>query len=313
MKKIYVSNNTFKVNNQIFTIVNLIRYCKSGSGEIFLGDLYNDFNDIIIKIIIKVFRKSDRDLMFKEITLNYQVSEKINNFKNKIMFYDDKNYFLIYEYLGETLNDKYDLTKLTLKDKLLLFRDFVNENYELSKHLVLHNDIKPNNIVINTDNLNNYTIKMIDYGIAYILPDDYLLNINFDTTLWSASPEYYIYAKNKSTILSDTEMMIKSQYYGIVGILIGFLFNDIFYHYKGIFNYIRTTEEDNMVMRFRKFTQENIKKYVDELEIKFMDIKEIKDIDKIKEIIFNMLSYDYKDRYNYDEILNKLNIIIDSL
>ena len=92
-----------------------------------------------------------------------------------------------------------------------------------------------------------------------------------------------------------------------------YLFNDIFYHYKGIFNYIRTTEEDNMVMRFIKFTQENIKKYVDELEIKFMDIKEIKDIDKIKEIIFNMLSYDYKDRYNYDEILNKLNIIIDSL
>ena len=320
MKKIYVTNNTFTVDNSNFTLTKLSNYCKSGTGHIVLGDLNNDINDIIVKVVIKTFRKLDRDIMFREMTLNYQVVEKISNFENKIMYYDDKNYFLIYEYLGETLNEKYNLRKLTLKDKLSLFRDFVNKNYELSKHLILHNDIKPNNIVINTDSSNNNNIIMIDYGIAYFLSNDYQSNIDFDTTLWSASPEYYIYAKNrnKNNILNDTgasceikEMMIKSQYYGIVGILIGFLLNDIFYHYRSIFKYIKTSDEDNMVIRFMKFTKENIKKYIDELEIKLMEIEEIKDIEKIKEIIFNMLSYEYKNRYSYDEIINKLNNIID--
>jgi serine/threonine protein kinase len=310
---IYINNYEFKhIYNYILKKLSTILGTTGYVDVCNLIRVNSSENEIVKKVILKKFNEEyyyylEKNLVIKITRL---LQSRSINFYHKIIFYDDINFILIYDYFGKTLNKEYDIKNLNYINKITIFKDIIDWCIVLHESGIIHNDIKPDNICID----DNKGI-LVDYGISYII-NNYNKGIEFNTTLWSASPEYLqiaLYLENKIQLNADIENMFnKSQHYALAGLIIGLLTNDIYIFYKTIYKYIYSNQEDNMKIRFNKYNKSNLDKIKRNIDNITKLIRENNQYvsEEIIEIINNMLEYEYDKRISLEEISLKLEKII---
>jgi len=307
---IKIKNNSFRIDNNNYFLKNNnpVLLNNSSVGIVIKYDLY--CNDSFVKeVVVKIFKFADEHLA------EYQTNKMINNmlkinniaYDNKPLFCDFYNRCIIYNYLGETLDDKFiEKYNLTTIDKLKIFKNIIDNTIILLANKIIHNDIKPANIV-----MNKLEPKFIDFGIAYIIPKEYNRKIKFNTTINCGSPEYLLINQaiidNKQFDKEINKIFYYSQYYTLCGIFIGLFTNDMTTWYKTIYKYIDLKYENEtcLVKRFSDYTEENINKATNEILDIF--VKKINDFPKnhynfIINLIKGMLNYDYNKRISLNNI-----------
>jgi eukaryotic-like serine/threonine-protein kinase len=76
--------------------------------------------------------------------------------------------FLVLELVeGERIDQHCDAKRLTVEQRLALFDDVLAAVAQAHSHLVIHRDIKPNNILVNAEG----HVKLLDFGIAKMLQE----------------------------------------------------------------------------------------------------------------------------------------------
>jgi len=102
---------------------------------------------------------------------------------------DDGLPYLVMEYIdGIPLTEFCDANKLTIKERLELFRTVCSAVQYAHQNLVVHRDIKPGNVLVNKEG----SPKLLDFGIAKLLDED-LLEASKGLTktgVWHLTPEY---------------------------------------------------------------------------------------------------------------------------
>lgn len=101
---------------------------------------------------------------------------------------DGLPYFVMEFIDGLPITEYCDQSKLTIDERLKIFRSVCSAVHYAHQRLVIHRDIKPSNILITSDGVP----KLLDFGIAKIL-DPSLLAENAAMTmagLWVMTPEY---------------------------------------------------------------------------------------------------------------------------
>jgi serine/threonine protein kinase/tetratricopeptide (TPR) repeat protein len=101
---------------------------------------------------------------------------------------DGLPYFVMEFIDGLPITEHCDQSKLTIDERLKIFRTVCSAVHYAHQRLVIHRDIKPGNILITSDGVP----KLLDFGIAKIL-DPSLLAENAGATLaglWVMTPEY---------------------------------------------------------------------------------------------------------------------------
>lgn len=318
IKQISITDLNFTDGDVKYVITPKHYYPKSSSAQVCLSNMSSE--NFTKKIIIKKFH--DRDCFTNEKNRLCRMSSIFA--KNKVKFYHDIMYadpynnVLIYNYLGETLDHLYNTYELSVTDKLKIFNSLVSIVHVLSDYKIVHNDIKPCNVVVDK----NKRGLLIDYGISQVIYDDYGI-YPFDTTIWSATPEYYMINKcmlENIPLNNDIiTMYIKSQTYPLAGILIGLLLDEMYDYFETIYTYVRMfgTNSKDTVSKYEAFDFRNndtLINALDKIKLKMyghcIDEKFGRDIYLIIE---NMLELDYTKRLPYYEIVNKMQTIIDSI
>ena len=97
--------------------------------------------------------------------------------------------YLVMEYIdGTPLTEYCDENKLTIKERLELFRTVCSAVQYAHQNLIVHRDIKPGNILVTKDG----NPKLLDFGIAKLLDED-LTELDkrlMRTGVWHLTPEF---------------------------------------------------------------------------------------------------------------------------
>lgn len=82
---------------------------------------------------------------------------------------DDGRPYFVMEYVdGIPITEYCDLHKLSISERLQLFRQICDAVHYAHQNLIVHRDLKPNNILVNA----NGELKLLDFGIAKLLESD---------------------------------------------------------------------------------------------------------------------------------------------
>ena len=256
-----------------------------------------------------------------------------DSFKKHLFLYcDDKTYCIMYNYLGKRINNDF-IIDLTLEQKIDIIIQIIEQSIKLHDSNLLQNDIKPENIVFDIKENNILSVSVIDWGILYNFPTDFIKGYKFDTTLWSASPEYLKIAqlsndiepllthKTESNIrfIEDRyyddikDIFFKSQHFAISGIIIGLFVNNIAFYFETLLKYVNIEETYNMELKYSQFTKSTMSKIIKKINDKLTE-SEIyygKNIfDRVKNLIFSMLEYDYNKRIKLNDVMTELVYIL---
>lgn len=188
---IYLTNNqtlcetkTNIINKNNYSIIQKID--NGFNSQLFKSINTLDKSIVMIKELIPNNNKNENIL--NEINI-LQLIEKYGNHKN-IMRYNnfyiyDNKYYLITEYIdGETLYDKIYNNNINTKTAIKIMYEITLAILFLHTHNIIHNDIKPENIIIKND----LTVKLIDFGSAIDLNNN-INKIDKSYTKIYASPE----------------------------------------------------------------------------------------------------------------------------
>ncbi len=80
---------------------------------------------------------------------------------------DGRPYFVMEYVDGQAITTHCDRHQLTVRERLELFRDVCRAVHHAHRNLVVHRDLKPGNILVNTAG----EVKLLDFGIAKLLDD----------------------------------------------------------------------------------------------------------------------------------------------
>lgn len=81
---------------------------------------------------------------------------------------DDGRPYLVMEYIeGEPITDYCDRQRLTVEERLQLFRTVCEGVQYAHQNLIVHRDLKPSNILVTADG----SVRLLDFGVAKLLQD----------------------------------------------------------------------------------------------------------------------------------------------
>lgn len=126
------------------------------------------------------------------------------------------NPYFVMEYVNGLPIDQYcDINKLSVEERILLFEKVLKVIQYAHENLVIHRDLKPDNILVTDDG----EIKILDYGIAKMLVKDENDTLDLTKTL-TATPRYSApeqISERKVTTASDVYSLGVILYKLIVG------------------------------------------------------------------------------------------------
>lgn len=167
--EILSKNYSNLIGNEIgaYTLTSLLG--EGGMGAVFLGERTDGQfeHSVAIKIILSGLNKSD---IYDHFIRERQILAGLNH-ENIARLYDggvtDTNIpYLIMEYVDGTPIDRYcDRHRLSVHERIELFKSVCNAAKYAHKNLVIHRDLKPENILI-TD---SGSVKVMDFGIAKLI------------------------------------------------------------------------------------------------------------------------------------------------
>lgn len=101
---------------------------------------------------------------------------------------DDEQPYLVMEYVeGQRIDQYCDEHRLSIADRLKLFRDVCEVVHYAHQNLIIHRDLKPGNIFITHDG----KPKLLDFGISKLLDDSpYFSQDQTQTSLRMMTPQY---------------------------------------------------------------------------------------------------------------------------
>ena len=182
--------------NEIFAMIRIPGYdikeklYEGVHSLVFRARKEDDNQAVIIKILKDEYPTPDQIVRFKQ---EYQITHDFHN-DNIIKVYDLQKYkhtfvMVIEDFGGLSLENIYKKQKIKIKTFLRLAIQLVDIVGEVHAYSVIHKDINPSNIIMNTK---TGVLKLIDFGISTLLRSESLevCNPNFlEGTLAYISPE----------------------------------------------------------------------------------------------------------------------------
>lgn len=143
------------------------------SSRVFEGKLVRWFSRNR-RVVIKIYKKTEE--MATAFEKEKEIFEKIQPHPNIVECLgsgsDRKGSFIVMEYmqmdLSKIVKKKEQRDKLTYKSLLRIFLDIAKGLSHLSKHHVVHYDLKPSNILVNIE-ANGYHAKVADFGVSELV------------------------------------------------------------------------------------------------------------------------------------------------
>jgi len=119
--------------------------------------------------------------------------------RDKVVFYANKGVEL------QKLLDSKDFEKLTMEDKKDIFISIVKELKILHDAGIIHQDIKPANIIVFKDSNSNYTAKLHDFGICNRVNNRVLATVGYESPIMEKNNyNKNTYGNYYSTLASHT-------------------------------------------------------------------------------------------------------------
>lgn len=213
-------------NNSI--MYNVVKYLGSGTvGKVYLIESFIFTNNQKQKYVIKIANtncNSDLKIEFK-FHKKYFKKYNITHASQPLMFgkitKTDTN-VLVYNYLGdynlETLKKNNYIISFT--NVQLITRQLIEQILLFNNNNIIHCDLKPPNIVINTDTL---IVTIIDFGLAALISMPTFIY----STCYIVSPESLLTTEKYSNCLIDLETIDISKHdnYGLFSIIINLIIN----------------------------------------------------------------------------------------
>ncbi|KAA3614983.1 MAG: serine/threonine protein kinase [Calditrichaeota bacterium] len=144
---------------------------EGGMGNVFLAERDDDFHKKVALKIIK--RGMDTDALLKRFRQERQILANLVH-PNIARLLDggsteDGLPYLVMEYIeGMPITDYCDKEHFTINQRLKIFRKICQAINYAHQNLVVHRDIKPNNIIVTSEGVP----KLLDFGIAKLLDPD---------------------------------------------------------------------------------------------------------------------------------------------
>lgn len=158
-----------------------------GMGVVYLGKRVDDFEqEVAIKILA---RGEEGAKVYQRFLSERQLLASLNH-PNIVRLLDggttsDGIPYIVMEYIaGEPILRYCELRHLGLESRLELFCQLCSAVHYAHQRLVVHRDLKPNNVLVTKDGVT----KLLDFGIARVVPDGY--DNPRTLTLAALTPEY---------------------------------------------------------------------------------------------------------------------------
>jgi tetratricopeptide (TPR) repeat protein len=161
---------------------------EGGMGEVYLAEDLKLHRQVAIKLVKSGFGRASliRHFQREERILAALTHPNIARLYGAAVNENGVPYFVMEYVEGERLDRYCESRKLSLPDRLLLFRKVCSAVAYAHQHLVIHRDIKPANIRVTAEG----EPKLLDFGIAKLL-DDQSVPVEQTITLGAVmTPEY---------------------------------------------------------------------------------------------------------------------------
>lgn len=252
---------------------------EGGMGVVWLAENIKNKEQVAIKIIKEKFRsKQVKNLLFFKKEADILQGLEHPQVGKLIEFdFSDSHFFIVMEYIeGVTLHEYLDKESHFDID---VFFDIAIQISEIFNYIhslnILHCDIKPNNIILQQKN-NKLVVKILDFGIARLLPLEGTVFTRSIGTCSYLSPEQSGFLRRKVDHRSDLYS---------IGI--------IFYHMlAGVLPYV---EEDIYKLMYLHIASEP-----EQISKRNPEVPPI-----LEKIIIKLLSKDIEDRYSDAKALSK--------
>jgi eukaryotic-like serine/threonine-protein kinase len=144
---------------------------RGGMGVVYLAEREDEFKQ---RVAIKLVKRGlDTDEILQRFRNERQILASLNH-PNIAKLFDggmteDRVPYFVMEFIeGEPLTKYSDQNKLSINERLLLFRRACAAVQHAHQNLIVHRDLKPSNILVTADQ----EVKLLDFGVAKLLSAD---------------------------------------------------------------------------------------------------------------------------------------------